>query len=63
MVWRLLESIGFDPYVVLGKDDFEEVLHHGGRLVQPGYAKFSPSRALRSSEVSAHVKAILREFD
>jgi hypothetical protein len=62
-VWGLLESIGFDPYVVLGKDDFEEVLRHGGRLVQSGYARFSPSDVLRSPEVSAHVKAIIREFD
>ena len=23
-VWRLLQSIGFEPYVVLGKDDFEK---------------------------------------
>jgi hypothetical protein len=62
-VWELLESIGFDPYVVLGKDDFEEVLRHGGRSVKSGYAKFSPSAILRSPEVSAHVKAIIREFD
>jgi hypothetical protein len=62
-IWGLLESIGFDPYVVLGKDDFEEVLRHGGRLVQSGYARFSPSDVLRSPEVSAHVKAIIREFD
>jgi TIR domain len=62
-VWKLLESIGFDPYVVLGKDDFEEVLHHGGHLVRPDYARFSPSQVLRSPKVSAHVKTMIREFD
>src|SRR5687767_4092409 len=24
-VWHLLESVGFEPYVVLGKDDFDEM--------------------------------------
>jgi hypothetical protein len=28
-VWDLLHSIGFEPYVVLGKDDFEEMLSMG----------------------------------
>src|SRR5258708_17012160 len=27
-VWRLLQSIGFEPYIVLGKDDFDEMLKH-----------------------------------
>ena len=27
-VWRLLQSIGFEPYVVLGTDDFDEMLKH-----------------------------------
>ena len=39
-VWRLLQSIGFEPYVVLGKDDFEEMLKHGGELVRDDYAYF-----------------------
>jgi hypothetical protein len=40
-VWGLLASIGFDPYVVLGKDDFDEMLKHGGRLLRPDYAQFN----------------------
>lgn len=40
-VCGLLQSIGFDPYVVLGSDDFEEMLKHGGRLISEDYA-FSP---------------------
>ena len=61
-VWRLLESIGFEPYVVLGKDDFEEVLSHGGELVRPDYAHFSPDDLLESAAVSDHVKAVVREL-
>ena len=61
-VWRLLESIGFEPYVVLGKDDFDEILKHGGNLLRDGYTKFSPDELLCSTAVSDHVKALLREL-
>ena len=61
-VWRLLESIGFDPYVVLGKDDFEEMLSHGGQLVKPDYALFDPDFLLESAAVSDHIKALVREL-
>jgi hypothetical protein len=62
-VWRLLQSIGFEPYVVLGKDDFEEMLNHGGELVEPGYARFAPYALLDSAAVSDHVKALIRELE
>jgi hypothetical protein len=62
-IWNLLESIGFEPYVVLGKDDFEEVLRHGGHLVKDDYARFSPDLVLRSPEVSSHVKAIIQDLE
>ena len=61
-VWGLLESIGFEPYVVLGKDDFEEMLKHGGNLVRDGYAQFNPGVLLRSVAVSDHVKELVREL-
>jgi hypothetical protein len=61
-VWQLLESIGFEPYVVLGRDDFQEMLDHGGRLLRPGYAQFSPSAILQSPAVSDHVKALAQEL-
>ena len=61
-VWNLLQSIGFNPYVVLGKDDFDEMLVHGGRLQRPGYAKFDPDALLASTSVSSHVKALVREL-
>lgn len=61
-VWDLLQSIGFEPYVVLGKDDFQEVLSHGGRLLREDYATFSPYHVLNSPKVSQHVKAIIREL-
>lgn len=61
-VWRLLETIGFNPYVVLGKDDFEEMLAHGGELVRDDYARFNPSVLLESAAVSDHVKALIREL-
>ncbi len=60
-IWLLLNSIGFDPYVVLGRDDFEEVLKYGGRRIREDYATFDPDRILRSPAVSNHVKALLRE--
>jgi hypothetical protein len=61
-VWRVLESIGFEPYVVLGKDDFEEMVKHGGHLIKPDYALFDPYALSRSDAVSDHVKALVREF-
>ena len=61
-VWGLLDSIGFEPYVVLGKDDFDEMLKHGGRLLRDGYAQFSPDVLLESAAVTDHVKALVREL-
>jgi hypothetical protein len=61
-VWSLLQSIGFEPYVVLGKDDFEEMVKHGGRLLEPNYAQFDPYALLESAAVSDHVKALVREL-
>jgi hypothetical protein len=61
-VWRLLKSIGFEPYVVLGKDDFDEVLKHGGKLIRDDYANFYPDALLASAAVSDHVKALVREL-
>jgi hypothetical protein len=61
-VWGLLQSIGFEPYVVLGKDDFDEMLKHGGKLLREDYAQFRPDALLKSSAVSDHVKALVREL-
>jgi hypothetical protein len=61
-VWRLLESIGFEPYVVLGEDDFEEMLKHGGELLKKDYAEFNPSALLRSPAVSDHVKRLVLQL-
>jgi hypothetical protein len=59
-VWRLLQSVGFEPYVVLGKDDFDEMLTHGGRLLREDYAQFDPEVLLESAAVSDHVKTLVR---
>jgi hypothetical protein len=61
-VWRLLQSIGFEPYVVLGKDDFEEMLMHGGELVRDDYARFSPDALLRDLYVTDHVRSLVMEL-
>jgi hypothetical protein len=61
-VWAVLESIGFEPYVVLGKDDFEEMLKHGGQLIRENYAYFSPGFLLKDPAVSEHVKSLVREL-
>ena len=61
-VWDLLESIGFSPYVVLGKDDFNEMLKHGGNLIRDDYAQFNPQALLDSPGVSDHVKALVQEL-
>ena len=61
-VWELLGSIGFEPYVVLGKDDFDEMLKHGGKLLREDYAEFYPAALLASAAVSEHVKALVREL-
>jgi hypothetical protein len=61
-VWDLLESIGFEPYVVLGKDDFDEMLKHGGTRLKKNYAHFYPDALLDSAAVSEHVKRLVREL-
>lgn len=61
-VWALLRSIGFSPYIVLGEDDFGEMLAHGGTLLMPGYAQFDPDSLLKSTAVSAHVKGLVRKL-
>lgn len=61
-VWNLLQSIGFEPYVVLGKDDFDEVLRHGGEPVDQEYARFSPDRVLNHPAVTQHVKRLIQEL-
>lgn len=58
-IWRVLESIGFDPFVVMGRDDFEEILKHGGEQVAPDYAHFYPSKLMKNAAVSEHIKALL----
>jgi hypothetical protein len=61
-VWNLLQSVGFDPYVVLGVDDFTEMLTNGGKLLRPGYAQFDPYALLQSDAVSDHVKRLARQL-
>jgi hypothetical protein len=61
-VWDLMQSIGFEPYVVLGQDDFDEMLKHGGNPIREGYAQFRPGVLLDSAAVSEHVKSLIREL-
>jgi len=61
-VWDLLEAIGFEPYVVLGEDDFQEMLHNGGHLIRQGYATFNPHLLLQSASVTEHVKSLVRQL-
>ncbi len=61
-IWRLFESMGFEPYVVFGGDDFDEILKHGGKKIRDDYAHFYPSALLDSAAVSDHVKALMREL-
>lgn len=61
-VWELLQRIGFEPYVVLGGDDFDEMLKHGGQLERPDYAHFYPEALLESPAVSDHVKTLVRQL-
>ena len=61
-IWSFLESVGFDPYVVLGINDFQEMLKHGGNLVRKDYATFNPYVLLQTPGVSDHIKDLVREF-
>jgi hypothetical protein len=61
-VHKLLESIGFEPFVVLGGDDFAEMVKHGGELVTDDYAHFDPYALLQSAATSEHVKALVRDL-
>lgn len=60
--WDLLESIGFEPYVVVDEDDFKEMLAHGGESIRDDYATFSPHTILNSDSVSKHVKSLVRDI-
>lgn len=62
-IWNLLESIGFDPYVVLGGDDFDEMVRNGGQLLRPGYANFDANVLLNTPSVSQHIKALVKKMD
>ena len=61
-IWELLEEIGFDPYVVLGEQDFQEVLKYGGHLAGPDYLQFNLESLLESKAVSEHVKSLAKEL-
>jgi hypothetical protein len=61
-IWELLMSIGFEPYVVVGEDDFDEIVKHGGQKIRDDYALFYPPALLKSPAVSKHVKALLEEL-
>lgn len=61
-IWELLQSIGFEPYVVLGTDDFDEMLKYGGKLIRSDYAQFYPDALLESPVVSDHVKSLIHEL-
>ena len=68
-IWLLLDSIGFEPYLVVGQDDFGEMLKHGGSTlldaygkIRDGYARFDPGYLLQSPAVSSHVKALVKDI-
>jgi hypothetical protein len=61
-IWNLLDSIGFEPFVVFGRDDFEEVLRHGGKSIREDYAHFYPDELLGNARVSDHIKSLLLEL-
>ena len=61
-VWDLLESIGFSPYVVFGRDDFDEILKHGGELIKKDYAHFYPDSLLSNPAVTDYIKSLIREL-
>ena len=61
-VWHLLESIGFSPYVVFGKDDFDEILKNGGELIREDYAHFYPDALLNNPSVTEYIKSLIREL-
>ena len=52
-VWRMLEEVGFTPYVVLGEDDFNEIVKGCGSIKGDNYGTFDPYRVLQSN-VSKH---------
>ena len=61
-IWHLLQSVGFEPFVVFGSDDFKEILRYGGEKLRDDYAYFYPNKLLDSALVSEHVKSLLREL-
>jgi len=61
-VWRLLKSQGCKPYAVLGKDDFDEVVRNGGKLIRTDYAIIEPYALSDSPNASDHIKTLLHEL-
>ena len=60
-IWDILTSIGFDPFVVLGGDDFDEIVKYGGEQIQDDSVYFYPDKLLDSAQVSEHIKSLLFE--
>lgn len=53
-VWDLPESIGFDPYVVLGEDDVQEILQNGGAKSAQATRPLMLGLVLRPQEENAN---------
>ena len=62
-VWRLLISIGWHQCIVLGKDDFDEVVSCGaGTKLREDYATYYPDKIMQSVELSPHLKQLFSEI-
>jgi hypothetical protein len=61
-VWAVLRSVGFDPFVIFGQDDFKEILQYGGERIREDYAHFYAERLLADGRVSEHVKSLVSEL-
>lgn len=62
-VWHALMEIGFEPFVVLGKDDFDELVKLGGVQVKDDYAYFDPYQIIHNTGITRHLKSIVQGID
>lgn len=62
-VWKLSMSVGWKQCIVLGTDDFNEVINCGaGTKIREDYATYHPDQLMRSEILSPHLKRLFSEI-
>jgi hypothetical protein len=62
-VWNLLRDIGWKQFIVLGKDDFDEVVQSGaGTLASEDFARYSTNQIMSNEKLSPYLKRLFAQI-